>query len=52
MGQAAVKIYPEYIPALKALDGFSHVNIFWWFSKSDFDEAKNILEAPQPYKNW
>lgn len=41
---------PEYIPALKALDGFSHLNIIWWFSDFDSDEARSILEVEQPYK--
>ncbi len=45
-----IKLQPEYIPALQALDGFSHLNIIWWFSDFDNEEMRNILETPQPYK--
>ena len=40
-----------YIPALKALDGFSHLNVVWWFSEFDNKEARSVLTSPQPYKN-
>jgi len=46
-----IELESKYIPALQALDGFSHINIIWWFSDFDNDEARNVLEAPQPYKN-
>lgn len=46
-----IKIDQSYIPALQALDGFSHLNVIWWFSECDTEEARNILETPQPYKN-
>ena len=42
---------PEYIPALQALEGFSHLNVLWWCSNFDTEEARSILETPQPYKN-
>ena len=41
----------EFIPALKSLDGFSHVNILWWFSDFDNEEFRSILETKQPYKD-
>lgn len=44
-------INPEYIPALQALDGFSHLNVIWWFSDFDSEEARSVLQTPQPYKN-
>jgi len=28
-----IKILPEFTPALKELDTFSHAQVFWWFSK-------------------
>ncbi|MGL5512507.1 MAG: SAM-dependent methyltransferase [Sporomusa sp.] len=46
-----IELEPKYIPALQALDGFSHVNVIWWFSDFDTEEAQSILEIPQPYKN-
>lgn len=45
-----LNIDPQYIPALQALDGFSHVNVLWWFSECDNEEARAILDAEQPYK--
>lgn len=46
-----IEIDPRYIPAMEALEGFSHINIIWWFSDFDNQEARNILSAPKPYKN-
>lgn len=45
-----IVLEPNYIPALKALDGFSHINVIWWFSEFDSDDMRNVLETPQPYK--
>ena len=47
---AIIQLEPEYIPALTALDGFSHLNVLWWFSDFDTQEARSFLEAPKPYK--
>lgn len=49
-GGMFIELEPKYIPALQALDGFSHLNVVWWFSDFDNEEARNILETPQPYK--
>jgi len=46
-----IKLERKYIPALKALNSFSHLNVIWWFSGFDNEETRNILETPQPYKN-
>lgn len=46
-----LKIDPDYIPALHALDGFSHINAIWWFSGFDTAETRAVLETEQPYKN-
>lgn len=45
-----IEIESKYIPALTALDGFSHINVIWWFSDFDNEDARNILDTPQPYK--
>lgn len=45
-----IKLEPEYIPALQALDGFSHLNVIWWFSDFDNTLARATLQTPQPYK--
>lgn len=46
-----LKLEPKYIPALQALDGFSHLSIIWWFSELDSEDTRAVLETPQPYKN-
>lgn len=46
-----VEVYKAYIPALKELDGFRHVNVLCWFDKCDNKEARSFLQAPAPYKN-
>ena len=46
-----VRLEPGYIPALEGLNGFSHINVFWWFHEQDAPEYRNVLTAPQPYKN-
>lgn len=45
-----IVLEPAYIPALKALEGFSHINVIWWFSGFDTEEARSVLTAEQPYK--
>ena len=45
-----VKVEPQYTPALKELDGFSHLNIFWWFSNLDNDVSRRVLEVDRPYR--
>jgi tRNA-Thr(GGU) m(6)t(6)A37 methyltransferase TsaA len=45
-----VELDPKYIPALTALEGFSHINVFWWFSECDNAECRSALQTPKPYK--
>ena len=45
-----VKLLPEYIPALKSLEGFGHADILWWFDGCDDEENRSVLEAESPYK--
>ena len=46
-----VRIEPEFIPALQALEGFSHIQIVWWFDGCDNSRSRNVLEVPRPYKS-
>lgn len=46
-----IQIDPLYTPALQALDGFSHINVVWWFNECDSDAARSVLETKQPYKH-
>lgn len=45
-----IELEPQYKKALQALEGFSHINVIWWFSDFDTKEARNIFETQQPYK--
>lgn len=47
---AFIELNSGYHKALQALDGFSHLNIIWWFSGFDTKEARSTLETPKPYK--
>ena len=40
----------KYRPALKELDGFSHINVIWWFDGFDTEEARSTLDMVAPYK--
>lgn len=48
-GQFAIKVFPEYCAALKKLDQFSHVVIFWWADRHDIPHDSNITVANLPY---
>lgn len=45
-----IEIDNKYIPALQALEGFSHINVFWWFSKCDDEDLRSILQNEKPYQ--
>lgn len=47
---AFIVLEPDYIPGLKALDGFSHINVVWWFSDCDDEQSRSVLHTEQPYK--
>lgn len=44
-----LEILEPYRPALKGLDQFSHVQVFWWFHQHDDETFRSILEAELPY---
>ncbi len=44
-----IDILDSYRIALKELDKFSHVIVFWWADKNDNEEARSILETIPPY---
>ena len=45
-----IEVEKSYIPALQALDGFSHINVIWWFSDFDDELSRSTLQTEQPYK--
>ena len=39
-----------YVPALKELERFSHVHVFWWFSEFDDEMYRGIMQSDHaPY---
>ncbi|MBP1903775.1 tRNA-Thr(GGU) m(6)t(6)A37 methyltransferase TsaA [Paenibacillus turicensis] len=45
-----LEVKKEYIPALQALEGFSHIQVLWWFSDLDGEQYRSTLQMDQPYK--
>ncbi|MBN2303438.1 MAG: SAM-dependent methyltransferase, partial [Anaerolineae bacterium] len=44
-----VVIDAPYRPALKQLEHFSHVIVFWWADQGDTPEYRQFLQAEPPY---
>ena len=49
-GTFSIELEQKYIPALKNLDGFSHLQILWWGHLFADTEHREILTADKPYK--
>ena len=39
-----------YRSALEGLDGFSHIQIFWWFDACDNEASRGVLKVSSPYR--
>jgi tRNA-Thr(GGU) m(6)t(6)A37 methyltransferase TsaA len=48
-GGISLEILEAYRPALKQLDQFSHVMVFWWADKHDNEKSRAILQTEPPY---
>ena len=44
-----IAVSPAYLPGLQALDGFSHLQVFWWFSECADDQSRRTLTCEKPY---
>jgi tRNA-Thr(GGU) m(6)t(6)A37 methyltransferase TsaA len=44
-----VEILPAFRPAMKQLDHFSHVMVFWWADRHDNPQSRDILQCEPPY---
>jgi tRNA-Thr(GGU) m(6)t(6)A37 methyltransferase TsaA len=44
-----VQIDEAYRPALKQLEHFSHVMVFWWADRLDSEEYRTMLQSNPPY---
>lgn len=51
-GHTTLVLNKEVEPALRGLDGFSHVWVFWWFDRNDTPKKRSILQIhPHPMGN-
>ncbi len=48
-GVIQIQIDEAFRPALKQLDHFSHVMVFWWAERFDTEEWRNRLQCEPPY---
>lgn len=44
-----LEILEPFRPALKQLDQFSHIMVFWWADKHDNNDSRNIVQTKLPY---
>ncbi len=49
-GKVRIHIHENYCDALLGLDGFSHINVFYWFHQNDTPENRNVLQV-HPRRN-
>lgn len=49
-GGFALEIRERFRPALRGLEGFSHVNVLWWCHLTDGPELRRVVECEQPYR--
>lgn len=50
-GTTVLQIEPACIPALKQIEHFSHIRIFWWFHRFQDDRFRKITQCHPPYQN-
>ena len=48
-GEYKVVLEEKYRPALRGLEGFSHLQLIWWFSGCDNPADRNVLTLEKPY---
>ena len=48
-GNIHIQVSEQYIPALKELDKFSHVQILWWANKHDNQKGRTTFQMTPPY---
>ena len=45
----SLEILEPFRPALKQLEHFSHVMVFWWADKHDNEKSRSIMQTEPPY---
>ena len=43
--QTWIDIEGPYLPAMEGLEGFSHINVFFWFHQNDHPEGRAVLKV-------
>jgi len=49
-GSFQIMLNEKYRDALKGLDGFTHLQILWWFNGCDNKDDRSVLTLEKPYK--
>lgn len=49
-GQFFIKLNKDYAGALKEVEGFSHLQVYWWAHQCDSPEMREMTLLPKPYK--
>jgi tRNA-Thr(GGU) m(6)t(6)A37 methyltransferase TsaA len=50
-GRNYLEIAGAYVPALKELERFSHVQVLWWFDRCDDEICRSVTQTDQaPYE--
>lgn len=45
-----LQVNKDYLKGLQGLDGFSNIDVIWWFDKCDNNDERKVLEVKKPYK--
>lgn len=45
-----IEINPEFIPALKHVEDFSHIQVLWWAHLTENPESRSKLKAGKLFK--
>ena len=45
-----LQVNEEYLKGIKGLEGFSNIDVIWWFDRYDNENSRNVLEINKPYK--
>ena len=46
-----IDLEPQYIPALRGLEEYSHLYLLWWFDGCDDEHSRNRLQVGTPHAN-
>lgn len=47
---AYIALDKNYLPSIKGLEGFSHIQVVWWFDGCDNEKDRAVLSEQSPYK--